>query len=740
MVSKKSAQYTPDGTDAEHCSICSHHLPPDHCNKVTGEVVPRGWCKFFHHATKRAGDSLGQSEMKINLWGNIQKVDEQDDGTIIVSGIASTEAIDSAGEIVRAEALREAIPTYLSDFPALREMHGAHAAGSTVAMEVGDDNVTRIEALVTDPTSILKVKKKTLRGFSIGGRVTKRDPNNRKIITGVDLHEVSLVDRPACPDAKLEFWRADGVYMDEEQTEGAVAEVDETDEDTAAEVAKSDGADIADTEGEDVADDQVEAEDDKQAADNPEAAVESEDQPKGAEPAEDVEKRDFNAKERKQDAKSGTAMQDGSFPIENKKDLRNAIRLAGNAKNPAAARAHIKRRAKALGAEDMIPDTWKGAKKVANAADTNDKLEKDTTAAPIGDSKVGEVMGDDDGPRAEGSPGTPVAGAKVIANFPGGSNAEAQHSATGATDNDGQDSLSPSDVPVVDGAEASPTAGTEMRDHKHPAANKADEIDPISAAKAAADAALKAAGAAVDKASRNAGLADVPAPMREAVEIRKGIPEVSHLGYVLSELAFALFMAKAEADWEGDNSPVPGKLQKALDALADAYKTMSDEELAELMAQSDSKTAAQIAVALAGGDVAKAFEGTDLAKAVVADGLAKATDRIAALETERDDLLKVTSDLTAGLETLGKRVEELAAMPMPAKTAGAAVPVETVIKAVTKEEDTVGITKAESAEITPTFTTEDVQKALDAMPADERADLLLRASLQRPIPFSQYGR
>jgi hypothetical protein len=73
---------------------------------------------------------------------------------------------------------------------------------------------------------------------------------------------------------------------------------------------------------------------------------------------EEIEKRAFSQKERDKAAESGAAMPDGSFPIKNKGDLKNAIRLAGNAKNPAAAKAHIKSRAKALGATDMIPDTW----------------------------------------------------------------------------------------------------------------------------------------------------------------------------------------------------------------------------------------------------------------------------------------------------------------------------------------------------------------------------------------------
>jgi HK97 family phage prohead protease len=73
----------------------------------------------------------------------------------------------------------------------------------------------------------------------------------------------------------------------------------------------------------------------------------------------DETRRDFPAAKRKTMAKSGTAMPDGSFPIANEEDLKNAIHLAGNAKDPAAARAHIKKRAAAIGCSSMIPDSWR---------------------------------------------------------------------------------------------------------------------------------------------------------------------------------------------------------------------------------------------------------------------------------------------------------------------------------------------------------------------------------------------
>jgi hypothetical protein len=70
-------------------------------------------------------------------------------------------------------------------------------------------------------------------------------------------------------------------------------------------------------------------------------------------------KREFSQAERDSAASSGAALPDGSFPIKSKADLKNAIQAIGRAKDPAKAKAHIKSRAKDLGAADMIPDTWK---------------------------------------------------------------------------------------------------------------------------------------------------------------------------------------------------------------------------------------------------------------------------------------------------------------------------------------------------------------------------------------------
>src|SRR5713101_4282303 len=143
----------------------------------------------------------------MRLYGAIQKVEPQNDGTVRVHGIATSEAVDDQGETVRADAIRAAIPEYMR-FPALREMHQLSAAGTTLEAEVCEDGTTRIVAHVVDPVAVSKVKNQVYRGFSIGGRVTQRESGNPKCITGLVLNEISLVDRPANPEAIFDCWKA----------------------------------------------------------------------------------------------------------------------------------------------------------------------------------------------------------------------------------------------------------------------------------------------------------------------------------------------------------------------------------------------------------------------------------------------------------------------------------------------------------------------------------------------------
>jgi hypothetical protein len=77
-------------------------------------------------------------------------------------------------------------------------------------------------------------------------------------------------------------------------------------------------------------------------------------------------------------------MPDGSFPIKTVADLKNAVRAVGRAKDPASAKRHIIKRAKALGAQSELPNTW--------TTDADSCVVVDAAGDP-NHGKVGVVLG-----------------------------------------------------------------------------------------------------------------------------------------------------------------------------------------------------------------------------------------------------------------------------------------------------------------------------------------------------------
>ncbi|OFO28270.1 caudovirus prohead protease [Neisseria sp. HMSC056A03] len=175
------------------------------------------------------------------LYAEIAKMEAQDDGTVKVWGYASSEAVDSDGEIIAAEAMKAAIPDYMK-FGAVREMHGSNAAGTAIEINVEDDGRTFFGAHIVDPVAVTKVKTGVYKGFSIGGSVTARDELNKSQITGLKLTEISLVDRPANPDAVFTCYKADKP-KDEEEADKYEDDktADKTDETPADDAEKADG-------------------------------------------------------------------------------------------------------------------------------------------------------------------------------------------------------------------------------------------------------------------------------------------------------------------------------------------------------------------------------------------------------------------------------------------------------------------------------------------------------------------
>ncbi len=142
------------------------------------------------------------------IFGSIAKTEAQDDGTIKVWGYASSAEVDSDGETILPSAIDNALGDYMK-FGAVREMHQPLAAGTAIEASVQEDGRTWFGAHIVDPIAVKKIQTEVYKGFSIGGKVLARDPLNKTVITELKLVEVSLVDRPANPEAVFTMYKAD---------------------------------------------------------------------------------------------------------------------------------------------------------------------------------------------------------------------------------------------------------------------------------------------------------------------------------------------------------------------------------------------------------------------------------------------------------------------------------------------------------------------------------------------------
>ena len=138
-------------------------------------------------------------------YASILKYDENEDGTLMVYGNATDDSLDLDQQICDPAWLEKAMPDWFTSGGNIREMHGPSAAG--VAKEYENKNGKHIIGVhVVDPLAVKKVKTQVYRGFSVGIKAPRvvRDNKaaNGRIIDG-SIIEVSLVDRPANPNAKL---------------------------------------------------------------------------------------------------------------------------------------------------------------------------------------------------------------------------------------------------------------------------------------------------------------------------------------------------------------------------------------------------------------------------------------------------------------------------------------------------------------------------------------------------------
>lgn len=72
-------------------------------------------------------------------------------------------------------------------------------------------------------------------------------------------------------------------------------------------------------------------------------------------------------------------------------------------------------------------------------------------------------------------------------------------------------------------------------------------------------------------------------PSAQKEKVAKGVYNVAQFAQALEALAWVAMGAQSDFDWEGDGSPVPGKLRECMADLAEIFAEMAEEEADELV-------------------------------------------------------------------------------------------------------------------------------------------------------------
>jgi len=152
------------------------------------------------------------------IYGDICKWRDQPDGSMIVEGVATSEAIDLTGEIIDYESAKASFAAWPGN---VREQHDAlKPVGRAVGFGCDDATKTiHLTAMISAgrPDTQAMIRDGTLKGFSIRAAVTGRAVEVAKTATGSRsvtriyigaMREVSVVDVPCNPEATISVAKA----------------------------------------------------------------------------------------------------------------------------------------------------------------------------------------------------------------------------------------------------------------------------------------------------------------------------------------------------------------------------------------------------------------------------------------------------------------------------------------------------------------------------------------------------
>ncbi len=144
----------------------------------------------------------------------ITKTVSNDDGTVTVLGKPTTETVDFDDQIVDKDFMKSALPQWLNSWGNIRLQHGPKPVGRGQRLEWDENDDPWLTAKIVDPDAVRLVKEGVLQGFSVGIHRPRIKPDRKarggRIADGREVHEISLVDRPANPDCRISVVKAAG--------------------------------------------------------------------------------------------------------------------------------------------------------------------------------------------------------------------------------------------------------------------------------------------------------------------------------------------------------------------------------------------------------------------------------------------------------------------------------------------------------------------------------------------------
>ena len=284
----------------------------------------------------------------------IEKTETTADGDLVVYGKATDGSVDSDEQIVDPDFSAKAIKEWLESGGNVRVQHNPQRdpAGVGMTADPGPDGSQWVKSLVVEPVAKRLVSKGALRAYSVGiaKPIIVRDAVARGgRITGGQIVEISLVDRPANKNCGIQLVKAAGSDGHPEYV-GKVFGADDI-------VAKAAGMTVEEVTGSVI----LELPDDVQVSFSPndlDKILKHRRATAEKRQLEDGRVVDSGGRDVSDLADDDFAGPDKTYPIKTRDDVSDAASLAHHADNPGAVRARIRsiaQRKFGMTGDDMPP-------------------------------------------------------------------------------------------------------------------------------------------------------------------------------------------------------------------------------------------------------------------------------------------------------------------------------------------------------------------------------------------------